>query len=442
MASFYYCKRIYTPIMNISKSEKLFNEASNYIPGGVNSPVRAFKSVGGTPLFIKKAKGAYLYDADDNKYIDYIASWGPMIMGHAFEPVIKAIQEKVVDSTSFGAPTELEIDVAKIICDNIPSVDLVRMVNSGTEATMSAIRVARGYTGKSKFIKFIGNYHGHGDSFLIKAGSGAVTLGFPDSPGVTPGTAQDTLLADYNDLESVEKLVKANKDEIAALIIEPIPGNMGCIIPQKGFLQGLRDICDREKIVLIFDEVMSGFRLGFGGAQECMGVQADLVTYGKVIGAGMPVGAYGGKKEIMSCVAPTGPVYQAGTLSGNPIAMAAGFSLLSYLKNHPEVYSELDDKCAKLEKGIREIMEKSKKDFQLNRIGSMISLHFTDEPVINFETAGKGNNDSFKKFFHGMLNEGIYLPPSAYESWFLSNALSYDDIDKTLIACEKVISEM
>ncbi len=442
MASFYYCKRIYTPIMNISKSEKLFNEASNYIPGGVNSPVRAFKSVGGTPLFIKKAKGAYLYDADDNKYIDYIASWGPMIMGHAFEPVIKAIQEKVVDSTSFGAPTELEIDVAKIICDNIPSVDLIRMVNSGTEATMSAIRVARGYTGKSKFIKFIGNYHGHGDSFLIKAGSGAVTLGFPDSPGVTPGTAQDTILADYNDLESVEKLVKANKDEIAALIIEPIPGNMGCIIPQKGFLQGLRDICDREKIVLIFDEVMSGFRLGFGGAQECMGVQADLVTYGKVIGAGMPVGAYGGKKEILSCVAPTGPVYQAGTLSGNPIAMAAGFSLLSYLKNHPEVYSELDDKCAKLEKGIREIMEKSKKAFQLNRIGSMISLHFTDEPVINFETAGKGNNDSFKKFFHGMLNEGIYLPPSAYESWFLSNALSYDDIDKTLIACEKVISEM
>tara|TARA_R110002072_G_scaffold63882_6_gene158561 strand:- start:1337 stop:2623 length:1287 start_codon:yes stop_codon:yes gene_type:complete len=428
--------------MNISKSEKLFNEASNYIPGGVNSPVRAFKSVGGTPLFIKKAKGAYLYDADDNKYIDYIASWGPMIMGHAFEPVIKAIQEKVVDSTSFGAPTELEIDVAKIICDNIPSVDLIRMVNSGTEATMSAIRVARGYTGKSKFIKFIGNYHGHGDSFLIKAGSGAVTLGFPDSPGVTPGTAQDTILADYNDLESVEKLVKANKDEIAALIIEPIPGNMGCIIPQKGFLQGLRDICDREKIVLIFDEVMSGFRLGFGGAQECMGVQADLVTYGKVIGAGMPVGAYGGKKEILSCVAPTGPVYQAGTLSGNPIAMAAGFSLLSYLKNHPEVYSELDDKCAKLEKGIREIMEKSKKAFQLNRIGSMISLHFTDEPVINFETAGKGNNDSFKKFFHGMLNEGIYLPPSAYESWFLSNALSYDDIDKTLIACEKVISEM
>lgn len=428
--------------MNISNSENLFKEASKYIPGGVNSPVRAFKSVGGTPLFIKKANGAYLYDADDNKYIDFIASWGPMIMGHAFEPVVKAIQERVMDSTSFGAPTELEIEVAKIICDNIPSVDLVRMVNSGTEATMSAVRVARGYTGKSKFIKFIGNYHGHGDSFLIKAGSGAVTLGFPDSPGVTPGTAQDTLLAEYNDLESVEKVVQANKGEIAALIIEPIPGNMGCIIPKKGFIEGLREICDREKIVLIFDEVMSGFRLGFGGAQEVLGVQADLVTYGKVIGAGMPVGAYGGKKEIMSCVAPLGPVYQAGTLSGNPIAMAAGLSLLSYLKDHPEVYTELDEKCARLETGIRKVMEKSGKPFQLNRIGSMISLHFTGEPVVDFDSAGKGNNDSFKKFFHGMLNEGIYLPPSAYESWFLSNALSFEDIDQTIIACEKVISEM
>lgn len=428
--------------MNISKSKELFSEASKYIPGGVNSPVRAFTSVGGSPLFIKKAKGAYMYDVDDNKYIDYIASWGPMIMGHAFEPVIKAIQEKVLDSTSFGAPTELEIEVAKIICDNIPSVDLVRMVNSGTEATMSAVRVARGYTGKSKFIKFTGNYHGHGDSFLIKAGSGAVTLGYPDSPGVTPGTAQDTLLADYNDLESVEKVVAANKGEIAALIIEPIPGNMGCIIPKKGFIEGLREICTREKIVLIFDEVMSGFRLGFGGAQATLGVQADLVTYGKVIGAGMPVGAYGGKKEIMSCVAPLGPVYQAGTLSGNPIAMVAGLSLLKYLKEHPEVYTELDEKCAKLEKGIRSIMEKSGKPFQLNRIGSMISLHFTADPVINFESACKGNNDSFKKFFHGMLKEGIYLPPSAFESWFLSNALSYEDIDKTLVAIEKVVSEL
>lgn len=428
--------------MNISKSKQLFTEASKYIPGGVNSPVRAFTSVGGSPLFIKKAKGAYMYDADDNKYIDYIASWGPMIMGHAFEPVIKAIQEKVLDSTSFGAPTELEIEVAKIICDNIPSVDLVRMVNSGTEATMSAVRVARGYTGKSKFIKFVGNYHGHGDSFLIKAGSGAVTLGYPDSPGVTPGTAQDTLLADYNDLESVEKVVAANKGEIAALIIEPIPGNMGCIIPKKGFIEGLREICTRENIVLIFDEVMSGFRLGFGGAQETLGVQADLVTYGKVIGAGMPVGAYGGKKEIMSCVAPLGPVYQAGTLSGNPIAMVAGLSLLQFLKAHPEVYTELDEKCARLERGIRSIMEKSGKPFQLNRIGSMISLHFTSEPVVNFESAQTGNNESFKKFFHGMLNEGIYLPPSAFESWFLSNALTHEDIDNTLSAIEKVISEM
>lgn len=428
--------------MSTSRSEELFQIASNYIPGGVNSPVRAFKSVGGTPLFIRKAKGAYLFDADNNKYIDYIASWGPMIMGHAFEPVVEAIKEKVMDSTSFGAPTELEIEVAKIICENIPSVDLVRMVNSGTEATMSAIRVARGYTGKSKFIKFIGNYHGHGDSFLIKAGSGAVTLGYPDSPGVTPGTAQDTLLADYNDLDSVQKLVDANKGEIAALIIEPVPGNMGCILPKPGFIEGLRRICNEEGIVLIFDEVMSGFRLGFGGAQETLGVEADLVTYGKVIGAGMPVGAYGGKKEIMSCVAPTGPVYQAGTLSGNPIAMVAGLTLLKYLKDHPEVYTELDQKCSTIGIGLKEIMDESGRPYQINRMGSMISLHFTETPVTNFESAGSGNNDSFKQFFHNMLNRGIYLPPSAYESWFLSNALSDQDIDVTLKAAKESVSAL
>lgn len=428
--------------LNISNSKSLFAKASEYIPGGVNSPVRAFKSVGGTPLFIKKAKGAYLYDADDNKYIDYIASWGPMIMGHAFEPVVKAIQEKVLDSTSFGAPTALEIEVAKIICDNIPSVDLVRMVNSGTEATMSAIRVARGYTGKSKFIKFTGNYHGHGDSFLIKAGSGAVTLGYPDSPGVTPGTAQDTLLADYNNIESVEKVIQANQGEIAALIIEPIPGNMGCIIPKKGFIEGLREICTREGIVLIFDEVMSGFRLGFGGAQETLGVQADLVTYGKVIGAGMPVGAYGGRRDIMNCVAPVGPVYQAGTLSGNPIAMVAGLTLLQHLKDHPEVYTELDEKCLKIETGLTKIMDASGRPYQINRLGSMISLHFTESPVFDFDSAQKGNNEHFRNFFHGMLNQGVYLPPSAFESWFLSNALSNDDISKTLEAAEKTVANM
>jgi glutamate-1-semialdehyde 2,1-aminomutase len=428
--------------MDTSRSKELFKKASEYIPGGVNSPVRAFKSVGGTPIFIKKAKGAYLYDEDGNRFIDYIASWGPMIMGHAFEPVVEAIKEKVMDSTSFGAPTELEIEVAKIICDNIPSVDRVRMVNSGTEATMSAIRIARGYTGKSKFIKFIGNYHGHGDSFLIKAGSGAVTLGYPDSPGVTPGTAQDTLLANYNDLDSVKTLIEANKGEIAALIIEPIPGNMGCILPQPGFLEGIREICTKEGIVLIFDEVMSGFRLGFGGAQSTLNIQADMVTYGKVIGAGMPVGAYGGKKEIMECVAPTGPVYQAGTLSGNPIAMIAGLTLLQHLKDHPEVYTELDQKCQTIHEGLQSIMTDSGLPYQINRIGSMISLHFTDTPVVDFESAGTGNNPYFKNFFHGMLNRGVYLPPSAYESWFLSNALTQEDISFTLNAAKEAIQEI
>ena len=327
--------------MNTSNSKSLFQTASKYIPGGVNSPVRAFKSVGGDPIFIKNAKGAYMYDEDGNKYIDYIASWGPMILGHAWEPVVKAIQEKVADSTSFGAPTEMEIDLARLICESVPNVERVRMVNSGTEATMSAIRLARGYTGKDKFIKFAGCYHGHGDAFLIQAGSGAVTLGHPSSPGVTKGTAKDTLLAEYNDLESVKKVVEANKGEIAALIIEPIPGNMGCILPEPGFIEGLRQICTEEGIILIFDEVMSGFRMGFGGAQEVLGVEADLVTYGKVIGAGMPVGAYAGKADIMEYVAPNGPVYQAGTLSGNPIAMVAGYTLLKHLKENPQIYTEL-----------------------------------------------------------------------------------------------------
>jgi len=428
--------------MNTQKSQQLFKKASQYIPGGVNSPVRAFKSVGGTPLFIKKAKGAYLYDEDGNRYIDYIASWGPMIMGHAFEPVVEAIQQKVSNSTSFGAPTELEIQLAQLICESIPNIDRIRMVNSGTEATMSAIRLARGYTVKNKIIKFAGCYHGHGDSFLIKAGSGAVTLGYPDSPGVTPGTAQDTLLANYNDLAGVQELAKANKGEIAAIIIEPIPGNMGCILPKDGFIEGLRQLCDDENILLIFDEVMTGFRLGFGGAQEELGVQADLVTYGKVIGAGMPVGAYGGKKEIMEFVAPTGPVYQAGTLSGNPIAMVAGLTLLEYLKNHPEVYTELDQKCQSIEKGLIDILQKVSLPYQINRKGSMISLHFTESPVIDFDSAVSGNNQTFKDFFHGMLKGGVYLPPSAFESWFLSNALSHDDIDHTLSSAQKTLTEL
>ncbi len=425
--------------MKNTNSKSLFAEASKYIPGGVNSPVRAFKSVGGDPIFIKNAKGAYMYDEDGNRYIDYIASWGPMILGHAHEPVNKAVQAAIENSTSFGAPTELEIQLAKLICESIPNVERVRMVNSGTEATMSAIRLARGFTGKDKFIKFAGCYHGHGDSFLIKAGSGAVTLGHPSSPGVTKGTAKDTLLAEYNDLESVKLLVKENKGEIAALIIEPIPGNMGCILPEPGFLEGIREICTQENIILVFDEVMTGFRLGFGGAQATLGLEADLITYGKVIGAGLPVGAYAGKAEIMEYVAPNGPVYQAGTLSGNPIAMTAGLTLLQELKDNPQYYTELADKCETIHKGLVKILEKTELPWTINRKGSMISLHFTNETVRDFDSAGTGANDYFKQFFHGMLDRGVYLPPSAYESWFLSNALSYADIEETLKAAEEVL---
>ena len=318
--------------MNISKSQQLFSRAQESIPGGVNSPVRAFKSVGGTPIFLQKAKGAYLYDADGNQYIDYINSWGPMILGHAYEPVVKAIQEKALDSTSFGAPTELEIEMAEFIKSMVPNVDLIRMVSSGTEACMSAIRLARGYTGRNKIIKFEGCYHGHADSFLVKAGSGVATFNIQTVPGVTAGVSQDTLTAPYNDLDAVKKLVEENKNEIAAIIIEPVAGNMGCILPKPGYLEGLRKICDEENIIFIFDEVMTGFRLAQGGAQERLKIDADLVTYGKVIGAGMPVGAFGGKLEIMKHIAPLGNVYQAGTLSGNPIAMIAGFTLLKELK--------------------------------------------------------------------------------------------------------------
>jgi len=428
--------------MNTSNSKSLFQTASKYIPGGVNSPVRAFKSVGGDPIFIKRAEGAYMYDEDGNKYIDYIASWGPMILGHAWEPVVKAIQEKVTHSTSFGAPTEMEIDLARLICESIPNVERVRMVNSGTEATMSAIRLARGYTGKDKFIKFAGCYHGHGDAFLIQAGSGAVTLGHPSSPGVTKGTAKDTLLAEYNNLESVKKVVEANKGEIAALIIEPIPGNMGCILPEPGFIEGLRQICTEEGIILIFDEVMTGFRMGFGGAQQELGVEADLVTYGKVIGAGMPVGAYAGKADIMEYVAPNGPVYQAGTLSGNPIAMVAGYTLLKHLKENPQIYTELAEKCETIHHGLEEALTETDLPWTINRRGSMISLHFTNEPVRDFASAGKGANDYFKQFFHGMLKRGVYLPPSAYESWFLCNALTDKDIEKTIEAAKETFAEM
>lgn len=425
-----------------NKSEQLFERAQQSIPGGVNSPVRAFKSVGGTPVFMKKAKGAYLYDVDGNRYIDYIASWGPMILGHAHEPLVKAIQEKAIDSTSFGAPTELEIEMAELIISMVPNVDMIRMVSSGTEACMSAIRLARGYTGKNKIIKFEGHYHGHADSFLVKAGSGVATFNIQTVPGVTAGVANDTLTAPYNDLEAVKKLVADHKGEIAAIITEPVAGNMGCILPQPGFLEGLRTICDEENIVFIFDEVMTGFRLAAGGAQATLNIKADLVTYGKVIGGGMPVGAFGGKKEIMQHIAPLGNVYQAGTLSGNPIAMIAGYTLLKELRDNPSIYQELADKTEYLQKGLHEVLTAWGQPFVINRFGSMISIHFSDHPVTDFAAAASANNELFKKYFHAMLKRGIYLPPSAFESWFLNNALTYSDLDETILKTKESLSEI
>ncbi|MFC4261750.1 glutamate-1-semialdehyde 2,1-aminomutase [Ferruginibacter yonginensis] len=417
-----------------SQNDILFAKAQLHIPGGVNSPVRAFKSVGGNPIFIKKANGAYLYDADDKQYIDYIASWGPMILGHAYEPVINAIQQQATLGTSYGAPTELEINMAALIKSMAPNVDLIRMTSSGTEACMSALRVARGYTGKNKFIKFEGCYHGHADAFLVKGGSGMATLGIETVPGVSEAVANDTLTVAYNDLEAVQHLVALHKNEIAAIIVEPVAGNMGCILPAPGFLEGLRKICDDENIVLIFDEVMTGFRLAKGGAQQLLNINADLVTYGKVIGAGMPVGAFGGKQAIMECVAPLGKVYQAGTLSGNPIAMIAGYTLLNELNTNDDLYTELNAKTVYLKDGLAKVFIDKNIPVTINQLGSMISVHFTNNEVNNFADAAACNNELFKKYFHHMLAQGIYLPPSPFESWFLNNALRYDDLDKTINA--------
>ncbi|MBC6999455.1 glutamate-1-semialdehyde 2,1-aminomutase [Cytophaga sp. FL35] len=424
--------------MIYQRSSALFKEAQKVIPGGVNSPVRAFKAVGGDPIFVKEAKGAYLYDEDGNQLIDFIASWGPLILGHAYEPVINAVVAKAKKGTSFGMPTEIETHLAKLAVSMVPNIDKIRFVNSGTEACMSAVRLARGYTGKDKIIKFAGCYHGHSDSFLIQAGSGAVTFGAPNSPGVTQGTAKDTLLANYNDLAGVEELVKANEGEIAAIIIEPVAGNMGCIVPQDEFIQGLRKLCTEKGILLIFDEVMTGFRLGKGGAQEALGIDADILCFGKVIGGGLPVGAFAARAEIMSHLAPEGPVYQAGTLSGNPLAMAAGLAMLTELDNHPEVFESLAKKTEYLHEGFEKVLDKKGIAYQINRFGSMISVHFTDEPVVDFKSSAKGNNETFKKFFHGMLDQGIYLPPSAFESYFLNDALSYGDLDSTIAALDSL----
>lgn len=424
--------------MLYQRSSSLFVEAAKVIPGGVNSPVRAFKAVGGTPLFIKKAQGAYLYDEDDNKFIDYINSWGPMILGHAFEPVVDAVSQRVKLGTSFGTPTALETEIAALAVSMVPGIDKIRFVNSGTEACMSAIRLARGFTGRNKIIKFAGCYHGHSDSFLIQAGSGLSTFGVPNSPGVTPGTAQDTLLARYNDLDNVSQIMEANRGEIAAIILEPVAGNMGCIPPADGFLQGLRDLCDKYNILLIFDEVMTGFRLARGGAQELYGIRADIVAFGKVIGGGLPVGAFAARAEIMDYLAPIGPVYQAGTLSGNPLAMAAGLAMLQSLEADAAVFTRLDEKTAYLENGLRRELQAAGVTFTINRVGSMISVHFDANPVTDFDTARNGDNDTFKKFFHGLLDHGVYIAPSAYETWFITDALTCDDLDYTISCAGKV----
>jgi glutamate-1-semialdehyde 2,1-aminomutase len=427
---------------NKEKSKSLFKRALNVIPGGVNSPVRAFKSVGGTPVFIENGKGAYFRDVDGNEYIDYIGSWGPHLFGHNPPFVVEALNKALENGTSFGAPTELEVQIAELIVSMIPSVELVRMVNSGTEATMSAIRLARGFTGKDKIIKFEGCYHGHADSFLIKAGSGALTFGNPTSPGVTKQTASDTLVARYNDLQSVEALIEANKNEIAAIIIEPIAGNMGLVASTPEFISGLRKLCDKNDIILIFDEVMTGFRVSKGGAQEILDVEPDITTFGKIIGGGLPVGAFGGRREILEYISPSGKIYQAGTLSGNPLAMAAGYAMLTYINTHPEVYDELERKSQYLEQGFKKNLEKLDKKFALNRCGSMMCMFMTETPVTDFESALSSDTKLYAAYFHNMLERGIYLAPAQFEVMFISAAHSTEDLDKTIDAHYEALKEL
>jgi glutamate-1-semialdehyde 2,1-aminomutase len=429
--------------LDLRRSRRFYDRAQHAIPGGVNSPARAFDSVGGTPLFIEEAEGAYLTDADGHRYVDYVGSWGPMIFGHADPDVVRAVQEQAEASTSFGAPTEIEIEVAELVCDLVPSVEKVRMVNSGTEATMSAARLARGYTGRDKIIKFEGNYHGHGDFFLIAAGSGPMTLSEPDSPGVTKGNAKDTLLAPFNDLDHVRRLVEANEGEVACIIVEPIAGNMGCIPPEPGFLEGLRELCDAHDIVLIFDEVMTGFRVAPGGAQERYGVIPDLTCLGKIIGGGLPVGAYGGKTEIMDYISPTGPVYQAGTLSGNPLAMRAGHAVLSKIAERKDtMYDELEAYGAALEEGMHRTLDALGLDYTTNRVGAMASLFFTEERVVDQETAKTTDTDRYAAYFHAMLEEGIYLPPSQFEALFFGLSHGEEELEATLEAQRRALKQI
>lgn len=428
--------------MNIERSKLLFERAKKILPGGVNSPVRAFKSVGGTPVFIERGEGSKIYDVDGNEYIDYIGSWGPHLFGHNPPFIKEAIKDSLEKGTSFGIPTELEIKIAELVRELVPSIEMIRFVSSGTEATMSAVRVARGYTKRAKIIKFEGCYHGHADFFLIKAGSGALTFGVPTSPGVTEGNAKDTLVADFNKIESVKNLISKNKNEIAAIIIEPIVGNMGVVPAEKTFLEELRQICDEEKIVLIFDEVMTGFRVAKGGAQELYNINPDLTTFGKIIGGGLPVGAYGGKEEIMSLVAPSGPVYQAGTLSGNPLAMSAGFAALNYIKNHPEVYDDLEIKSKRLEEGMKKNLQEIGKNFTINRAGSMMTLFFTEREVKYYDDAVSSDTKLFAEYFHQMLRRGVYLPPAQFEAFFVSTAHTEDDINKTLDAQREAFKDL
>ena len=421
--------------MNTEKSKIAFKTACEIIPGGVNSPVRAFKSVGGDPILIAKGKGSKITDIDGNEYIDFISSWGPLILGHAYPPIVAAIQKTAELGTSYGAPTLLETEMAEMIVSMVPSIEMVRMVNSGTEATMSAIRLARGVTGRSKILKFAGCYHGHGDSFLIKAGSGAISLALPDSPGVPLSVANDTLTANYNDLDSVEKIFTEFGNQIAAIIVEPVAANMGVVLPQQGFLEGLRKITQEHGALLIFDEVITGFRLSPGGAQQYYNVMPDLTTLGKIIGGGLPVGAYGGKKEIMEQLAPVGPIYQAGTLSGNPLAMAAGLEMLKTLKNNPAIYTELERRAAKLEAGLKENLIKSGTKGIINRVGSLLTLFFTNtDKVESFEEVMTSDKDKYGRYFRLALEAGIYLAPSQFEAAFISNAHSDEDIERTIAA--------
>jgi glutamate-1-semialdehyde 2,1-aminomutase len=421
------------------RSKKLFSEAKKVMPGGVNSPVRAFKSVGLDPVFIKRAKGSKIYDVDGKEYIDYVASWGPMILGHAHPRIVAAIQKTAELGTSFGAPTELETEMAHLVIDAVPSIEMVRMVNSGTEAVIGAIRVARGFTGRDKILKFAGCYHGHSDSLLIKAGSGVTTLGLPDSPGVTKGTAQDTLTVDYNDLEAVKELFGKVGEQIAAVIVEPIAGNMGLALPKEGFLEGLREVTTQYGALLIFDEVMTGFRVAYGGAQELYNIKPDLTTLGKIIGGGLPVGAYGGRKDIMEQVAPAGPIYQAGTLSGNPLAMAAGREMLLALKERG-MYEKLENLSAELAMDLKSLAKKHSIETTFNRVGSMSCVYFTEQDVYDFPTATTSSLPRFKAYFKTLLENGVYIAPSQFESGFMSLAHSIGDIDKTLTAADKAFA--